>query len=309
MFTYSQNELELISEIEKCNSEFLLSREKEKLLARKRQYNYKRFHSAAEFRLALHKYRKQYGVQSYPTKVKELGWSKKKKAEALYLRKDKKVVVYACIAGRYDSLNEPRFRLNPNVSYVLFTDQDITSDVWEVREIPEQIRHLDGVRINRYIKMHPHEFLGEFDYSIYVDGNVQIISDMSGLVNFIDSEIGFAMHFHNIRNCVYQEAVACQCLKKGNSDGITADVERYLGMKYPRENGLLECTVFATDLHSETSKMLFEQWWEEFEQSASKRDQLSLPIVLWKNHIDLNRVGTLGSNLYRNPKFRVMSHI
>ena len=309
MFTYSQSEAELISEIETCNYEFLLSREKEKQLSRKSQFTYKRCKRSAEFQIALRKYRKLYGVQNYPGKVKDLGWNSQKKAEALYLRADKKVVVYTCIAGRYDSVNEPRFRMNPNVSYVLFTDQDIRSDVWDVREIPEQISHLDGVQKNRYLKMHPHEFLRDFDYAIYIDGNVQVISDMSGLVNLMPAEIGFAMHFHNVRNCVYQEAVACQCLKKGSPEGITKDVERYLKMGYPRENGLLECTVFVTDLHSEASKKIYEQWWEEFLKSESKRDQLSLPIVLWKNKIPIEKVGTLGSNLYRNPKFRVMSHI
>ena len=309
MFTYSQNEMELIRQIEECNSEFLLTREKEKKLTRKSQFSYKRYKRSAEFQLTMRKYRKQYGVAHYPSKVKDLQWNSQKKAAALYLKADKKVVVYTCIAGKYDTVNEPRFRMNPNVSYVLFTDQDIKSDVWDVRKIPEQLADMDGVRINRYLKMHPHEYLGEFDYAIYVDGNVQIISDMSGLANLINDEVGFAMHYHNVRNCVYQEAVACQCLKKGNPLGITKDVERYLKMGYPRENGLLECTVFVTDLHSDASKKIYDQWWEEFLKSESKRDQLSLPIVLWKNKIPVEKVGTLGSNLYRNPKFRVMSHI
>lgn len=311
MFKYTPNELKLIKSIEECNYEYLIAKEKEKHITIKERIKYQRIKKSIEIKKIIHKYCKMYGVSRMPVAFNELKWSPQKHMEVLCLNSniDKKIAVYTCISGKYDSIKEPKFNINPNINYIMFTDQDMKSEFWTIKKIPEKLNNLDSIQKNRYLKMHPHEVLEGFDYAIYVDGNVQIISDLAGLVNMIDKEIGFAMHFHCIRNCIYQEAVMCQRNKKGNPLGITSDVNRYLQEGYPRENGLLECTMFVTDLHSENSRYIYQAWWEEFQQSLSQRDQLSLPVVLWRNNIPISRVGTLGSNLYRNPKFRVLSHV
>ena len=305
---YTDKEIKLIRDLEKCNYEYLLSKENLKICQRKSRFDYDRFKTAFDFKTLKNKYMKKYHVNKYPFKVKELGWDKKKNDSFLYMKENKKIVVYTCISGKYDNLNEPRFTLNPNITYIMYTNQDIKSKVWEIRPIPEHLNSLNDTLINRYLKMHPHEFFGEYDYSIYIDGNVEVISDMSGLVTAIDNTIGFSMHLHSVRECIYQEAVSCQAYKKGNSVGITCDVEKYLSEGFPYNYGLLECTVFATDVHNETSKKIFEDWWNEFRSAKSGRDQLSLPVVLWRKGISIERCGTMGSNLYRNPKFRVLSH-
>ncbi|SEL56716.1 Protein of unknown function [Ruminococcus sp. YRD2003] len=306
---YTNNEILLIRDLEKCNYEYLIAKENEKKYLRKSRVDYKRFKSSLGFIRLKRKYLKLYNVDTYPSTVNELGWNNEKADRCLFMRFDKKIVVYTCISGKYDCGSEPRFTLNPNITYVMYTNQNIKSDIWEIRPIPDSLSHLNDVQKNRYLKMHPHEFFEEYDYSIYIDGNVQVISDMSGLVNVIDDSVGFAMHTHFIRDCIYQEAVACQTLKKGNAQGITDDVNRYLRERFPRHFGLLECTVFATDLHSDDSKELFDEWWNEFQISKSSRDQLSLPVVLWRNGVSIEKCGTMGNNLYRNPKFRVLSHI
>lgn len=306
---YTDKELKLIRDLEKCNYEYLLSKENEKKYLRKSRINYDRFKTAFDFKKLKTQYMNKYHVDKYPIKVKELGWDKKKNDSFLYMKENKRIVVYTCISGKYDNGNEPRFTLNPNITYIMYTNQNIQSKVWEIRPIPDCLNSLNDVQKNRYLKMHPHEFFDEYDYSIYIDGNVQVISDMSGLVNAIDDTVGFSMHFHSVRECIYQEAVACQAYKKGNPKGITDDVERYSSEGFPKDYGLLECTVFATDVHNEISKKVFEDWWQEFQNAKSGRDQLSLPVVLWRNCISIDKCGTMGSNLYRNPKFRVLSHI
>ncbi|WP_072950192.1 glycosyltransferase domain-containing protein [Ruminococcus flavefaciens] len=306
---YTDREEALIRELEKCNYEYLLTKENEQRYLRKSKLDYARFKKSFDFKKAKRKYMKLYGLESFADKANELGWDKKKSEQCLYLRSPKKTVVYTCISGKYDSGSEPRFIQNPNISYVMYTNQNIKSEVWEVRPIPESLNELTDVQKNRYLKMHPHEFFRDYDYAIYIDGNVQVISDMSGLANMIDETVGFAMHTHRNRNCLYQEAVFCQIYRKGNSQGITDDVRRYQSEGFPKSYGLLECTVFAVDLHSEVSKKIFEEWWKEFLKASSCRDQLSLPYVLWKNDISIEKCGTMGANLYRNPKFRVLSHI
>jgi len=54
-------------------------------------------------------------------------------------------------------------------------------------------------------------------------------------------------------------------------------------------------------------KKLMEEWWKEF-LTYSKRDQISMPYVLYKNRISISEVGTLGNNVYENPSFRIVTH-
>ena len=46
----------------------------------------------------------------------------------------------------------------------------------------------------------------------------------------------------------------------------------------------------------------------EFVESGSLRDQISLPYVLWKNNINIKQVSTLGNNVYQNSKLFKIDH-
>ena len=55
-------------------------------------------------------------------------------------------------------------------------------------------------------------------------------------------------------------------------------------------------------------KGLMEQWWGEFVKYC-KRDQISFPYVMFKNGLSMNDIVTLGSNVYKNPSFRITTHL
>ena len=78
---------------------------------------------------------------------------------------DKKVVIYTCISGNYDSLKEV-VRKEENIDYICFTDQDIKSESWEIRPIPKYLEFFDNTKRARCIKILPHIFLDEYDISI-----------------------------------------------------------------------------------------------------------------------------------------------
>lgn len=223
---------------------------------------------------------------------------------------DKKIAIYTCITGGYDNLLEP-FYIDEKCDYFIFTDQNIKSDVYEVLNIPENINKMNNnVLINRYIKFHPHElFEKEYDYSIYIDGNIQQISNLSAFVNNINNDIGISMHKHSIRNCIYEESKILKIYKKGNPEFIEKQVEKYKQEGFPTQYGMAEANVIVTDLKSDISKRIFEDWWKEFLASKSMRDQLSLPYILWRNNIEMNTLTTLGDNVYKNPKIRKINHV
>lgn len=223
---------------------------------------------------------------------------------------NKKIAIYTCITGKYDNLLEPYY-IDEKCDYFIFTDQDVESNVHKVLRIPEHIEELNNnILKNRYIKFHPHElFEKEYEYSIYIDGNLQQISNLSAFVNNINNDIGISMHKHSIRDCIYDEAKILKIYKKGNPEFIKAQVEKYKKEGFPTKYGMAEANVIVTDLKNETSKKIFEDWWKEFLDSKSLRDQLSLPYVLWKNNLQMSSLTTLGDNVYKNPKIRKINHI
>ena len=107
------------------------------------------------------------------------------------------------------------------------------------------------------MKMHPFEFFkDEYDYTIYIDGNVRIISDVTSLFRVAkDSKCGFAMHEHYRRKCAYDEADVCVYKNKGNAEAIKKQMKRYEKEGFPRDFGLLEATIIVTDLKNNKDEL------------------------------------------------------
>ena len=223
--------------------------------------------------------------------------------------KKPKIVVYTAILGGYDDLKEPLLKLD-NIDYVAFLDKNLNCETqWKIKSIPENIKELkNNTLINRYLKFHPSELFKDYDYAIYIDGNIKVISDLTSMTYSVNKEIGISLHKHQYRDCVYNEIEACKLLKKGNYKLLKEQVERYKAEGFPNNYGMLEGTVIVSDLNNDKATNLLNEWWEEFKNSESLRDQIALPYVLWKNKIKIDDVGNLGNNLYKNPKIRVYLH-
>lgn len=226
-----------------------------------------------------------------------------------HINRNARVAVYTCIVGGYDQICDPVFA-NEGYDFFVFSDKKVESSVWRNREIPKEILKLDDkTLINRYLKMHPFEVFPEYDYAVYIDGNVCIASDVSALIGVADDgKTGFAMHHHVLRDCIYEEAEACILYGKGNPKKLKEQIAKYRQENFPTKYGMLEATVIIFNLRCKPCQELITEWWNEFLRSESKRDQIALPYILWKNGYKITDVGSLGSNVYKNPKFQVLSH-
>ena len=220
---------------------------------------------------------------------------------------EKRVVIYTCITGGYDHLTEPVFQKD-NVDYVAFTDSEsATSKTWNIRKIPEKLLGNNNSYINRYIKLHPHEFFAEYDYAIYIDGNVKVVTDITTLLSLINPKYGLATFRHCIRDCAYEEAKVCVFLNKGNKKQIKKQISRFEKEGFPHHFGLFECTLLFVKIGKE-SQAIFEAWWNELDGSQSGRDQLALPYCIWKLGIKHEEIAVLGTNVWLSKKFTVYSH-
>jgi ribosomal protein L27 len=222
-----------------------------------------------------------------------------------------KIAVYTCVVGKYDLVKPPLLHFN-NVDYFLFTDSSKNysdSSSFQVKELSEKILKQGRVLANRYIKFHPGELFGsEYDYSIYIDGNVRIVSDVRPFVNCVADKTGLAMHKHRARECVYDEAQMCVKLHRGNKKFINKLMKCYQQEKFPENFGMNEANLIVTDLKNENAIRLLDEWWNEFVRSETMRDQLVWPYVLWKNGFALNDVGCLGDDIYKNYKLEIVRH-
>lgn len=228
--------------------------------------------------------------------------------EPNYFLEDR-IAIYTCIIGAYDKIAEPLF-CPDNCDFYIVTDQDISSkSVWKKIEIDRQLdelKNLSNVEINRYFKMHPHILFSKYRYSIYLDGNIQPISDLTEFVNLIGKS-GIAAHRHSFRNCVYKEAEVLIYLKKDNPQRIREHVKYLKDVGMPENYGLIECNVIAREHHNAVCKSVMDLWWEEF-MKHSRRDQISFAHALYVNGVSVDDVATLGNNVFENDAIKKYGH-
>lgn len=221
-----------------------------------------------------------------------------------------KIAVYTCITGNYDKEILEPFVKKENIDFYLFTDNvNQKSKNWNIKPLPETLdKNYNNVLKNRYLKMHPYELFKDYDYSIYIDGNVKVMSDLTELVYSVNEKAGIGMHKHQFRDCIYNEIEVCRIKKKGNYKEMKKQVEKYRKEGFPEKFGMLEAAIIVSDLKSNKAIKIFNEWWNEFISNGSLRDQISLQYIVWKNSLKINDIGVLGNNLYKNPKFRINIH-
>lgn len=224
-----------------------------------------------------------------------------------------KIAVYTCILGNYDSLNEPLFK-SDYCDFYAFTDFKIGSNSEWKRVDVELYRAeaggvLDNSYMNRWIKMHPHLLFPNYDYSLYVDGNVVVVSDVIPLLIKLIQENNFiSIHQHWSRAFLETEARAIKAKKNIDINLLDKQIREYQANGYHDEIPLLEATIILRKHTDIRCINVMANWWEEFNRFIP-RDQISLPYVLWKNGIKKENITFMGNNKYLNPCFYIMSHI
>ena len=197
-----------------------------------------------------------------------------------------KKVVYICISGPYDTLMEPKV-IEPGFDYVCFTDQQFDSNVWNIRPIPKELENLSPVKRQRKIKTCPHLYLPEYDFSLWVDSNIEIRGSITKYMEekSINKDTGcFFVGTHPKRDCIYDEAIECIKQKKDKEENINPQVERYRSEGFPEHIGLVQSGIIFRYHNTEECKLLGEKWFDEIEKH-SHRDQLSFNYVVWKYNI------------------------
>ncbi|MBS1370751.1 MAG: glycosyltransferase [Lentisphaeria bacterium] len=197
-------------------------------------------------------------------------------------RPGNRIAVYTAMAGGYDSIPTPE-ELDPEVDYICFSDSVLDGEhPWEMR--PLDYFNADRTRITRYYKLHPHTYFSGYEHVIWMDSNIQIRRNV--IRKLIDTyKAGgnpLATIRHPERNCTYIEAKICGGSRLDDAKVIEAQIQRYREAGLPERNGLPETNIYVTAPDDPRSITLFADWWKELE-NGSRRDQLSIMYVLYKN--------------------------
>ncbi len=201
-----------------------------------------------------------------------------------------KGVIYTCITGGYDNLIQHNYQ-DLNWDYICFTDNE---DLLKQRVVghwtiePLRFSLLDNVRNARWHKTHPHKLLSKYEYSIWIDGNINITGSLlfDKAKKCINENRILSVHQHPLRNCVYDEAIACMALKKDKKEIINTEIAVLKQLGFPENMGLNETNIMFR-FHNHKKCIAIMEDWFEFIEKYSRRDQLSFNYVVWKNKYEM----------------------
>lgn len=201
-----------------------------------------------------------------------------------------KVAVYTSIFGGYDDLIDDQFQMD-GVDYICFTDRELESKNWKV--VKSTPIYNDPNRNAKKYKILPHRYLSDYDWSIWIDGNIKVISDITGLCD----GNSYKVYDHNQtrldpRDCVYKEYNAIMEMGKRNGGNykdnpqiMYKQIKRYLDEGYPQNNGLATNPIILRNHKDGNVVDTMENWWSEIKHN-SRRDQLSFDYIAWKNEFN-----------------------
>lgn len=220
-----------------------------------------------------------------------------------------KNVVYTCITGSYDSLIQHGFH-SSNWDYLCFTDQENlikqkTAGHWQIQ--PLRFKTENPQLTGRWHKIHPHELLKNYEQSLYVDGNINVLSPyLFELAKQKQHEYILGQFMHPVRDCIYDEILACLAGQKESKAKLDRVAKLLAQNRFPAHWGLSETGILFRKHHDPACMRIMDEWWYMLE-NYSVRDQVSLMYILWKNNM---RPEWMCPHAYRKLKydFTVIPH-
>jgi GT2 family glycosyltransferase len=205
--------------------------------------------------------------------------------------KKKKYVIYTCISGDYDSLKNLSFIDTEHFDYVCFTNSNKikTLDVypWKIIDVSNfdigiTKNDVDYViKFARFFKTHPHLFFENYEKSIWIDGNINVLGEANDFIKLLNNDNFILVPIHPIRNNIYEELKACRSLGKETSENLNK-VNRFLiNENFPSDTKLVQTGIILRNHNDKKCIFFMNKWWDMI-KDYSKRDQLSFNYVFWK---------------------------
>ena len=225
----------------------------------------------------------------------------------LPVQSNARLVVYTALFGNYDDLFLPPRELALGCDFVVFTDQANIPPPWRRGHVA--YAGPSNSTQNRFYKLMPHRLFPQYEWSLYLDANVDIrVNPIEFLERYCRLGPDFFVFRHPTRASIVEELAACIESRKGNGELMVRQVAQYLESDFRHIFPLTENNVLLRRHNDPDLADLSEAWWDEV-RSKSGRDQLSLSYVVEKK--DYGRIALFedGRMTARHgPDFRVRPH-
>ena len=193
----------------------------------------------------------------------------------------KRFVVFTVVVGRYDTIKQPAI-IDDRFDYVIFSDIPIKNPgIWEVRQV-DYVTDKNWLKA-RYPRLNTGKVLAEYEASLYVDGNIEILSQKvyDRCIELNEQGIEWASVKHQGRTGLYQELNAIIGLGWVHDHDVLDWYKYMQDDKFPDDKGLYEDNIIFRR-HTENVDKVNAIWWWSIEKFTFRRDQFSLMYALWK---------------------------
>lgn len=166
--------------------------------------------------------------------------------------------------------------------------------------------HLHPNVAAKYPKIHPWDYTSA-DITIWVDANIDCAPHfVETCLASVDAAFPIAQFIHPLRNCIYDEREASRLPKY---DGLPLDMQMEYYKRvfmFPRHWGLWATGVIVRQRSSAVHR--FEQRWMQEIMRWGFQDQLSEPLALYMNLMQVSPIGGVDTNLWNTDLIRFRAH-
>lgn len=206
---------------------------------------------------------------------------------AVSLQAAPRILVYSCYFGFHEPFNPTA--TGPGVAYdrLIVTDHAALDLPGVTMLRPDTALTDDPGRMSRLAKMCPHRFFAGYDWVIYIDNSAALTRSPQAIVADIERQhdnaapAGRYLIRHEKRDCAYREARLCAARGKISRSDYRRQVRHYREAGFPQHHGLFANTMMIQKMGDAGTDAFNEAWLEHF-LAFSRRDQISLPFVLWE---------------------------
>ena len=199
-------------------------------------------------------------------------------------------LVYKCVFSDYDVILRP-LKTSKACDYVVVTDNpNMSAPGWR-KHIVSVMPFSSPKEANLFYRSTFHEHLSSYEASLYLDGNIQICSDITSLFEtFISYGTALGLQVHPSRISVKEEIEACVNFSKLKSvPDAWAELDHYRSLGFLDDVGMFETGIIIKNHSVKGLDDAMNMWYRIFREFG-QRDQISLPYIIWKTGVSYSKL-------------------
>jgi hypothetical protein len=204
------------------------------------------------------------------------------------------LAIYTVLTGDKEPLGNPIGRLQSietdlKIEFICFTDNpNLKSNVWNCRVFDTHC--LPPEKSSRRPKALPHEYLADYDYSLYMDNICELkrLPTRSDLETHTEADYVYRLFKHSTRNFIIEEALAIASLGYERAESLIRQLDAY--SEHIAQNEITPISTATVILRSHLNASVKRHgisWWEHI-LAYSKRDQMSFDFCRLIKNIKVN---------------------